>query len=87
MASDERTLIRFMSKGTYFGEIGCLVTGKRTCSVVVRTTTLLYSIKKAPLLAILEEYPEQMSKMRNVANRRNKVINPEDVSTNRTEAE
>jgi CRP-like cAMP-binding protein len=87
LASDERTLIRFMSKGTYFGEIGCLVTGKRTCSVVARTTTLLYSIKKAQLLAVLEDYPEQMSKMRNVANRRNKVVNPEDISTQRTEEE
>jgi len=46
VASDEQTLIRFMSKGAFFGEIGCLLTGKRSCSVIVRTTTILHKIKK-----------------------------------------
>jgi CRP-like cAMP-binding protein len=58
VASDEQTLVRFMSTGSFFGEIGCLLTGKRSCSVIARTTTILHSIKKEPLIAILEEYPQ-----------------------------
>lgn len=42
LASDEKSLIRFLSKGDFFGEIGCLLTNKRSCSAYSRTTTLLY---------------------------------------------
>jgi CRP-like cAMP-binding protein len=45
--------LKFMTKGGYFGEIGVLLTGKRTCSVVVRTTTILQAIKKEDLDDIL----------------------------------
>lgn len=58
VASDERTLIRFMPKGSFFGEIGCLLKRKRSCSVIARTSTILQYIKKEPLLAILEDYPK-----------------------------
>lgn len=70
VASNEKTLIRFMSKGSFFGEIGCLLTGKRTCSVIVRTTTILHAIRKEPLMSILEEYPSQHKYLRAVGRQR-----------------
>jgi CRP-like cAMP-binding protein len=59
-----------MSKGAFFGEIGCLLTGKRSCSVIVRTTTILHKIKKDKLTAILEEYPSQYKYLKAVGRQR-----------------
>jgi CRP-like cAMP-binding protein len=58
LANDEQTMIRFLSKGDFFGEIGCLLTSKRTCSVVSRTSTLLYQIKADKLLSVLADFPQ-----------------------------
>lgn len=33
LATDNKTILAFMSDGTYFGEIGILLTQKRTCSI------------------------------------------------------
>ena len=54
IASDGNKTIQFLTKGGYFGEIGVLITGKRTCSVVARTTSILYSIGQEDLSSILE---------------------------------
>jgi CRP-like cAMP-binding protein len=70
VASDEQTLIRFMSKGTFFGEIGCLLTGKRSCSVIVRTTTILHKIRKDHLIEIFEAYPSQYKYLKAVGRQR-----------------
>jgi CRP-like cAMP-binding protein len=59
-----------MSKGAFFGEIGCLLTGKRSCSVIARTTTILRVIKKDHLIAILEDYPSQYDYLKKIANQR-----------------
>jgi CRP-like cAMP-binding protein len=79
VASDEQTLVRFMSKGSFFGEIGCLLTGKRSCSIIVRTTTILHSIKREPLIAILEEYPQQYKYLKGVGRQRLQTTNPIDI--------
>lgn len=54
---EDKKLVRFLSKGAFFGEIGLFLTGKRTCSVIVRTTCIMHAIRKEPLNAILEEFP------------------------------
>ena len=36
IATDNKTTIAFQGSGCYFGEIGLLLTGKRSCSVKVR---------------------------------------------------
>ena len=79
VAADEQTLIRFLGKGAFFGEIGCLLTGKRSCSVVVRTTTILHSIKKEPLQAILEEYPKQKKYLKAVGRQRLQTTKPDEI--------
>lgn len=55
--NEDKKLIRFLTKGAFFGEIGCFLTEKRTCSVIVRTTTILHAIRKEKLSTILEEFP------------------------------
>jgi len=58
LASDNRTPIAYQGKGCYFGEIGCLITGKRSVSVKIRSTSILYFIEKEQLVELLEAYPQ-----------------------------
>jgi len=68
LADDEIKLIRFLSKGSYFGEIGVLLEPHtRSCSIVARTTTMLYYVKAENLVAILNEFPEQQKQLKDVA--------------------
>jgi len=71
--------LKFMTKGGYFGEIGVLLTGKRTCSVVVRTTTILQSIRKEALEEILKAYPMNLKFLKAVATQRLQTTQVEDV--------
>ena len=57
LASDEKTVIAFMSEGAYFGEIGLLLTQKRTCSVRAKVVSVLFTVEKETLLEVLDEYP------------------------------
>ena len=58
IASDDQSTIAYQSQGCYFGEIGCLITQKRSCSVKVKESAILYFIKKSDLLQILEIFPK-----------------------------
>jgi len=57
LATDNKTSIAYMSEGTYFGEIGVLLSYKRSCSVKARACTSLFSISKDELIPILGKYP------------------------------
>jgi len=59
LASDYHKVIAFMGEGCYFGEIGVLLTEKRTCSIRARTSCILFQIKKDELKKILGEFPLQ----------------------------
>ena len=67
IGADDKTTIRYLSKGGYFGEIGVLLLGKRTSSVVARTTTIVYSIKQKQLQPILEVHKSMGKYLRAVA--------------------
>jgi CRP-like cAMP-binding protein len=71
--------LKFLTKGGYFGEIGVLLTGKRTCSVVVRTTTILQAIKKEALEEILKAFPINSKFLYAVAKQREQTTRIEDV--------
>lgn len=43
-------MIAYMSEGTYFGEIGVLLTQKRTCFVKARTTCVFFTIGASDLI-------------------------------------
>ncbi|MDR3547166.1 MAG: cyclic nucleotide-binding domain-containing protein [Candidatus Pacebacteria bacterium] len=55
-ADDENVTLAYLGEGCYFGEIGVLLTGKRSASVVAHTNCVLYDIKKEPLLRILDAF-------------------------------
>lgn len=57
MATDNQTIIAFMSEGSYFGEIGVLLTKKRTCFVKARTDCVFFTIKGDDLIHALETFP------------------------------
>lgn len=57
--SDTNKSIIYMSKGAYFGEIGVLLTGKRTVNVKSQTNSVVFYVLKADLLEILRKFPEQ----------------------------
>lgn len=76
LANDEQSCIRFLTKGEFFGEVGCLITGKRTCSVVARSCALMFIIKCDNLLAVLDDFPDKLRQLREIANERVRVVDP-----------
>ena len=44
ICADNVTPIAYFGTGSYFGEIGVLITGKRTVSVKTKSNTVLYYI-------------------------------------------
>jgi CRP-like cAMP-binding protein len=54
ICTDNVSPIAFFSTGSYFGEIGVLITGKRTVSVKTKTNSVLYYIDSESLLEALE---------------------------------
>ena len=52
-ASDNQTVLSVLGEGAFFGEIGILVTGARTCSVKAKTSCLFYIIDKKDFVPIL----------------------------------
>jgi CRP-like cAMP-binding protein len=54
ICTDNVTPIAFFGRGSYFGEIGVLITGKRSVSVKTRTNSVLYYIDGDDCLDALE---------------------------------
>jgi CRP-like cAMP-binding protein len=44
LANDNKTTIAYMSEGSYFGEIGVLITKKRTVTVKAKTICVFFTI-------------------------------------------
>jgi len=60
----------YFSKGSYFGEIGVFITGKRTVSARSKSNSVLYYIEKEELFKLLVEFPEQKNELLEVAQTR-----------------
>ena len=58
LATDNKTAIAFQSQGCYFGEIGVLLTDKRSCSVRAVTMCIFMTIRKEDLEATFERFPQ-----------------------------
>lgn len=80
LATDNSTVIAFQSQGCYFGEIGLLLTDKRTCSVKAVTMCIFMTIKKEQLEHIFETYPQQGKFLRAVGRQRLLTTTPEDLA-------
>lgn len=83
LATDHFTTIAFLGAGTYFGEIGVLITGKRSLSIKALTNCMCYSVKSNEFLEILEAFPEQTQFLRAVGYQRLQTTHPWDVETPR----
>ena len=79
LSTDNKTVIAYMSEGTYFGEIGILITEKRTCFVKAKTPCVLFTINGEELIKILEKYPLIYKFLKAVANQRLQTTAPEDL--------
>ena len=79
LATDNSTVIAYLSEGAYFGEIGVLITGVRSVSVKAKTVCIFFVIGKEEFLAILERFPEQKAFLKAVARQRLQTTNPEDL--------
>lgn len=60
----------YFGKGAYFGEIGVLITGKRSVSVRSKSNSVVYYINKPDLLKLLEMFPDQRKFLTEVAKQR-----------------
>ncbi len=69
-----------MESGSFFGEIGILLTGKATAYVIAKTNILLMAIKKDILLDIFSKFPEQKNYLINVAKQRYKISRASDLN-------
>ena len=49
-----------MSEGAYFGEIGVLLTNKRSCSIKSKCVSVFYTITSEDLIEVLDAFPIHM---------------------------
>ena len=69
-ADDEKIVISYLGEGSYFGEVGILMGGKRSTSVIAHTDCLLFSIDKDSLLTVLKEFSHHKKFLDMVAQQR-----------------
>lgn len=79
LATDNKTRIAILREGAYFGEIGLLLTQKRTVSVRALTVCVFEVLNKSDFTKVLETYPEQKKLLLQVAHQRVKVCSPHDI--------
>ena len=69
-ADDESVTISYMIEGSYFGEVGLLLHGKRSTSVIAQTDCVLFVISKDILMRVLNESSQHKEFMELVGNQR-----------------
>lgn len=79
LATDNKTRIAILREGAYFGEIGILLSQKRTVNVRALTFCHFEVIDKKDFLMILDGFPQQRELLLNVANQRKQTTMPQDV--------
>jgi CRP-like cAMP-binding protein len=79
LATDNSTVIAYLSEGCYFGEIGWLLTGTRSVTVKAKTVWIFFVIQKEDFVRIIERYPEQKAFLEAVGRQRMQTTQPEDL--------
>ena len=79
LATDNKTRIAILREGAYFGEIGLLLTGKRTVTLRALTFCVFEVIHKDDFDQLMINYPEQKEFLYKLASQRVKISNPEDI--------
>ena len=80
-ADDETSTISYIGEGGYFGEIGLLLNGKRSTSVIAHTDCILFSISKKKILPVLNEFEQHKKFLELVAKQRLKTTYKKDNKT------
>ena len=71
MCADRETVVlAYMGDGSYFGEIGVLLTGKRSTNVIAQTNCVLYKISKNKLEKLLVQFPSHKVFLESVGKQR-----------------
>jgi len=79
LATDGKTRIAILREGAYFGEIGLLITGKRSVTVRALTFCVFEVIHKNDFDNLMSTYPEQKEFLLKLAHQRLRISNPEDI--------
>lgn len=79
LANDNKTRIAILREGAYFGEIGLLLTQRRTVSIRALSVCVFEVLNKEQFDTLLEAHSEQKKLLLQVANQRIKICTPEDV--------
>lgn len=59
LCRNNQTPLMYLGKGAYFGEIGCLLTGKRSVSVRAKSNSVIYFVLAHEIVKLLKKFPEQ----------------------------
>ena len=77
-ADNEEKVLSYMGEGSFFGEIGVLLTGKRSVSVVSETNCTLFVIDKDSLLLVLSKSQVHETYLKSVGKQRLRTTNTYD---------
>jgi hypothetical protein len=70
---EDGTRVAYMKEGAYFGEIGLLMTGKRTVSIRATAFSVFQIIRKKNFDQLMEAFPDQLKFLKRVARQRAKI--------------
>ena len=79
LSSDNESQLAILREGSYFGEVGLLLTQKRSVSVRALTLCLFEVIHQDDLNRVLEEFPQQKEVLLKVAHQRAAVCSTADL--------
>lgn len=79
VASDGKTPIALLREGAFFGEIGVILTGRRTVSVIATKICVLQVLTKEDFDELCKVYKGEYNYLRKVAKQRMQIIDPEDL--------
>jgi len=79
LADDEKTRIAVLCEGSYFGEIGLLLTGSRTVTVKAITACHFEVIKKDKFDEVMKNFPSHLEFLKKVAKQRVRIVSVKDL--------
>ena len=79
LATDEETQIAIMKEGSFFGEIGLLLTEKRTVTVRALSFCVFETIQKDDFFELTQNFPNELQLLVQVARQRLKTTHPQDL--------
>ena len=70
MAEDEKTILKILGEGKYFGEIALTSSKRRTASVIADSTCVLYILRKDDIDEIFKNFPKLKRMLKRQGNKR-----------------